>query len=174
MELVRIPGLGPRTVRQIWTELGIVAMDDLRKAAEAGTIRGLRGLSERTEQLILEGIHRLETTPRRLLLHRAEAAILGMIEAFTDTPGVRSIEPAGSFRRRRESIGDLDHLAETDDGPGLIERFTTMGLVEQVLNKGGYKAAARLLRGPQVDLMVMPPGAARLRRALTSLQLVCL
>ena len=160
VELVRIPGLGPRTVRQIWTELGIVSMEDLRRAAESGTIRGLRGLSERTEQLILEGIHRLETTPRRMLLHRAEATILGIIEALTDTPGVRAIEPAGSFRRRRESIGDLDLLAETDDGPGLIERFTSMGLVEQVLNKGGYKAAVRLLRGPQVDLMVMPPGAA--------------
>jgi DNA polymerase (family 10) len=160
VELVRIPGLGPRTVRQIWTELGIVSMEDLRKAAESGTIRGLRGLSERTEQLILEGIRRLETTPRRMLLNRAEATILGMIEALTDTPGVRSIEPAGSFRRRRESIGDLDLLVETDDGQGLIERFTTMGLVDQVLNKGGYKAAVRLLRGPQVDLMIMPPGAA--------------
>ena len=160
VELVRIPGLGPRTVRQIWLELGVVSMADLRRAAETGTIRGLRGLSERTEQLILEGIRRLETTPSRMHLHRAEATILGLIEALTDTPGVRSIEPAGSFRRRRESIGDLDLLAETDDGPGLIERFTTMGLVDQVLNKGGYKAAVRLLRGPQVDLMIMPPGAA--------------
>jgi DNA polymerase (family 10) len=55
-----------------------------------------------------------------MLLHRAEATILGTIEALTGTPGVRSIEPAGSFRRRRESIGDLDLLAETDDGPRLI------------------------------------------------------
>jgi DNA polymerase (family 10) len=160
VELVGIPGLGPRTVRQIWVELGIVSMEELRQAAETGTIRGLRGLSERTEQLILEGIRRLETTPRRMLLHRAEATILGMIEALTDTPGVQSIEPAGSFRRRRESIGDLDLLAETDDGPGLIERFTSLGIVDHVINKGGSKAAVRLLRGPQVDLMVMPPGTA--------------
>src|SRR6188508_538494 len=159
VELLRIPGLGPRTVRQIWVELGVLTMDDLRKAAEEGRIRDLRGLSERTEQIILEGIQRLETTPRRMHLHRAEATILGLIEALTDTPGVESIEPAGSFRRRRESIGDLDLLAETGDGPGLIERFTRLGLVDQVLNKGGYKAAIRVLRGPQVDLMVMPPGA---------------
>ena len=158
--LLRIPGLGPKTVRQIWKDLGIVSMDDLRKAAEAGTLRGLRGLSERTEQLILEGIARLESTPRRMLLHRAETIILDLMEALTETPGLRSIEPAGSFRRRRESIGDLDLLAETDDGPGLIERFTTLGIVDQVLNKGGYKAAVRLLRGPQVDLMVMSPGTA--------------
>ncbi len=160
VELLRIPGLGPKTVRQIWLELGILSVEDLRTAAEAGTIRGLRGLSERTEQLILEGIRRLESTPRRMHLHRAEATILGIIEALTDTPGVTSIEPAGSFRRRRDSIGDLDLLAETDDGPGLIERFTTFGLVDQVLNKGGYKAAVKIFRGPQVDLMVMPPGAA--------------
>jgi DNA polymerase (family 10) len=160
VELLRIPGLGPRTVRQIWLDLGVLTIDDLRKAAEEGRIRELRGLSERTEQIILEGIHRLETTPRRMHLHRAEATILGLIEALTDTPGVTSIEPAGSFRRRRESIGDLDLLAETDDGPALIERFTRLGLIDQVLNKGGYKAAVRVLRGPQVDLMVMPPGAA--------------
>ena len=160
VELLRIPGLGPRTVRQIWLDLGVLTMDDLRKAAEEGRIRELRGLSERTEQIILEGIERLETTPRRMHLHRAEVTILGLVEAVTDTPGVTSIEPAGSFRRKKESIGDLDLLAETDDGPALIERFTTLGLVDQVLNKGGYKAAIRVLRGPQVDLMVMPPGAA--------------
>jgi DNA polymerase (family X) len=160
VELLRIPGLGPRTVRQIWLDLGVLTIDDLRKAAEEGRIRELRGLSERTEQIILEGIHRLETTPRRMHLHRAEATILGLIEALTDTPGVTSIEPAGSFRRRRESIGDLDLLAETDEGPALIERFTRLGLIDQVVNKGGYKAAVRVLRGPQVDLMVMPPGAA--------------
>ena len=160
VELLRIPGLGPKTVRQIWLELGIVSMDDLRQAAEAGTLHELKGLSERTEQLILEGIRRLETTPRRMHLHRAEAAILGFVDALAGAPGLISIEPAGSFRRRRESIGDLDLLAETDDGPGLIERFTGLGIVEQVLNRGGYKAAIQALRGPQVDLMVMPPGAA--------------
>ena len=160
VELLRIPGLGPKGVRQIWLELGILSMADLRTAAEAGKIRELRGLSERTEQLILEGIQRLETTPRRMHLHRAEATILGLIEALTDTSGVTSIEPAGSFRRKKESIGDLDLLAETDDGPALIERFVSLGLTDQVLNRGGYKAAVRMLRGPQVDLMVMPPGAA--------------
>jgi DNA polymerase (family 10) len=160
VDLLRIPGLGPKTVRQIWLELGILSIEDLRQAAEAGTLRTLRGLSAKTEQLILEGIARLESTPRRMLLHRAEAAILDLIEALTPTPGLSSIESAGSFRRRRESIGDLDLLAETDDGPGLIERFTTLGVVDHVINRGGYKAAVQLLRGPQVDLMVMPPGTA--------------
>ncbi|MGK2850432.1 MAG: DNA polymerase/3'-5' exonuclease PolX [Candidatus Limnocylindrales bacterium] len=160
VDLLRIPGLGPKTVRQLWTALGIVTIDGLREAAETGRLRGLKGLSARTEQLVLEGIERLTTTPDRMHLHRAEATVMGVMEALADTAGVLSLEPAGSFRRRRESIGDLDILAETDDGPGLIERFTSLGVVDHVVNRGGYKAAVRLLRGPQVDLMVMPPGAA--------------
>jgi DNA polymerase (family 10) len=75
-------------------------------------------------------------------------------------PGLRSIQPAGSYRRRRETIGDLDLLAETDRPTELVERFTALGSVESVLAKGPHKAAVRLLRGPQVDLMIMPPGEA--------------
>jgi DNA polymerase (family X) len=158
--LLQIPGLGPRTVRQLHGELKIESIEELRSAAEAGLLRNLRGLSERTEALVLEGIARLESTPRRMLLHRAENEIEGMIGALADTPGLRGIEPAGSFRRRRESIGDLDLLAETDDARALIGRFTSLGVVDQIVNQGGYKAAVRLMRGPQVDLMVMPPGEA--------------
>jgi DNA polymerase (family 10) len=160
VEFLRIPGLGPKTVRLIWTELGIQSLEDLRQAAEAGTLRALRGLSARTEQLILEGIARLESTPQRMLLHRASALIDGLVEALAGTPGVRSIVPAGSFRRKRETIGDLDLLAETHDGPALIERFTSLGVIDDVINKGSAKAAVRLQRGPQVDLMVMPSGSA--------------
>jgi DNA polymerase (family 10) len=160
VELLRIPGLGPKTVRQIWTELGIQSIEELRAAAESGRLRTLRGLSARTETLVLEGIERLASASDRLHLHRAEAAIEGVMAALDGTPGLVSLEPAGSFRRKKESIGDLDLLAETTDGPGLIERFTSMGVVDGVIGKGAYKAAVRLLRGPQVDLMVMPPGTA--------------
>jgi DNA polymerase (family 10) len=160
VDLLRLPGLGPKTVRTIHAELGIDSMEDLRHAAEAGSLRGIKGLSAKTEQLILEGIERLESRPSRLLLYQARDHIEGMMAALEGTPGLTWIEPAGSFRRRRESIGDLDLLAETTDGPGLIERFTTLGVVDQVVNRGGYKAAVSLLRGPQVDLMVVPPGQA--------------
>ena len=90
----------------------------------------------------------------------AETLIDGLIDVLAPTPGVQSIEPAGSFRRRRESIGDLDLLAETDQPAALIDAFASFGLVDSVINRGGYKAAVRLMRGPQVDLMVMPPGEA--------------
>ena len=158
--LLEIPGLGPRTVRQLHAELKIESIEHLRSAAEAGLLRGLRGMSERTEALVLEGIERLESTPQRMLLDRAEELVGGIMGALEGTAGLRGLEQAGSFRRRRETIGDLDLLAETEDARALIGRFTSLGVVDQIVNQGGYKAAVRLLRGPQVDLMVMPPGEA--------------
>ncbi len=160
VELLRIPGLGPKTVRQLNQELGIASIDDLRQAAVAGRLRGLRGMSERTETLVLEGIERFGERVERMRLDRAEELASALIAAFSATSGVRSIESAGSFRRRRESIGDLDLLAETDEPAALMDAFTSFGLVESVINRGSHKAAVRLLRGPQVDLMVMPPGEA--------------
>ena len=160
VELLRIPGLGPKTVRQLNQELGIASIDDLRQAAVAGRLRGLRGMSERTETLVLEGIERFGERVERMRLDRAEELASALIAAFSATSGVRSIESAGSFRRRRESIGDLDLLAETNEPAALMDAFTSFGLVEGVINRGSHKAAVRLLRGPQVDLMVMPPGEA--------------
>ncbi len=160
VEILRIPGLGPKTVRQLNADLGIETVADLRTAAESGRLRGLRGMSARTEALALEGIAKLDERFDRMRLDRAEELVTSLIEGLSGTPGVRSMEPAGSFRRRKESIGDLDLLAETDQPGALIEAFTSFGLVDSVVNRGGYKAATRLLRGPQVDLMVMPPGEA--------------
>ncbi len=159
--LLQIPGLGPKTVRQLNMELKIESIEDLRAAADAGLLRDLRGMSEKTEALVLEGIARLESTPQRMLLDRAEERIDELMSALADTPGLRGVEPAGSFRRRLETIGDLDLLAETDDAGALIGRFTSLGVVDHVVNQGGYKAAVRLMRGPQADLMVMPPGRGR-------------
>ncbi|MBA2382192.1 MAG: DNA polymerase/3'-5' exonuclease PolX [Chloroflexi bacterium] len=160
VELLRIPGLGPKTVRQLHEELGIATLDQLRTAATDGRVRTVRGLSERTEQLILEGISRLETQPQRLLLHRAEEHVSALIDVLEAVPGVSSVEPAGSYRRGKETIGDLDLLAETTDPAALMARFTDLGTVDHIVARGGHKSAIRLMRGPQVDLMVMPPGAA--------------
>jgi len=160
VEILQIPGLGPKTVKQLHDELGVLTLGDLEVAARAGRVRSIRGLSERTEQLILEGIERLLTRPTRLLLHRAEEHILALSASLTAIPGVSSIEPAGSFRRKKETIGDLDLLAETTDPAVLMDRFTGLGIVDAVIGRGGHKSAVRLLRGPQVDLMVMPPGTA--------------
>ncbi len=160
VELLRIPGLGPRTVRLLYETLGVETLEDLRQAAESGALRELKGLSAKTEATVLEGIAKLEANPRRLLLNQAEAIVEALLAALDGTPGVLRIVPAGSFRRRRETIGDIDLLAETDDPRALVERFTTLGIVDRVLGSGSHKAAVQLLRGPQVDLMLMPPGEA--------------
>ena len=161
LEMLRLPGLGPRTVRLIYTQLGAKTLDELRVAAETGRIRTIRGLSERTEQMILEGIARLERREGRLLLHRAKAIVDELSSGLLDVLDVDRIIPAGSFRRRRETIGDIDLLAETGSHKRVVETFTTLPSVEAVLNRGSHKAAVRLGgRGPQVDLMLMPPEEA--------------
>jgi DNA polymerase (family X) len=160
VEIMHIPGVGPKTVKQLHDELGVESLEDLKRAAEAGSLRDLRGMSKRTEQLVLEGIARIEANPRRMLLNRAEATIEGIAMALAALPGVRAVEHAGSFRRKKETIGDLDLLVETDAPELVLDTFTGLGVVDQVLNRGAYKAAVRVLRGPQVDLMVMPPDEA--------------
>jgi len=158
--LLEIPGIGPRTVKQLHDELGIETLEDLRRAAEIGSLRGLKGMSEKTEQGVLAGIAALESRQERMRLGQAETIVKTLLAELADVPGLRSIQPAGSFRRRRETIGDLDLLAETDRPEELVERFTALGSVESVIAKGPHKAAVRLRRGPQVDLMIMPPGEA--------------
>ncbi len=160
VELLRVPGVGPKTVRVLYETLGIENLEDLRHAAEAGHLRTVRGLSERTEASILAGIEALEANPRRMLLGPVEELVDSLVAELSSVPGVVSVRPAGSYRRRRETIGDIDLLAETSDPPALLERFASLPSVERVLARGGHKAAVKLLRGPQVDLMVMPPGQA--------------
>jgi DNA polymerase (family 10) len=158
--LLEIPGVGPRTVKQLHEELGVETLEDLRRAAEAGTLRGLKGMSEKTERQVLAGIAALENRQERMRLGQAEAIVETLLAELSDVPGLHSIQPAGSFRRRRETVGDLDLLAETDLPLELVERFVALPAVESVIAKGPHKAAVRLLRGPQVDLMIMSPGEA--------------
>ena len=160
VELLQIPGVGPRTVRVVHDTLGIATLDDLRRAAEAGDLRGLKGIGAGTEQRILEGIAQLESRPQRLLLDEAQRLSDDLVAQLEGAPGVTRIVQAGSLRRRRETVGDLDLLAETDRPEAVVERFTQLAAVDRVLGAGRAKAAVTLLRGPQVDLMVMPPGEA--------------
>ena len=139
--LLQLPGLGPKTVRQLHQELGITSLDDLRQAAETGRLRSVRGMTERTEALVLEGLARLAARPpRRLLLDQADELLAAVMTPLAGVPGVRSIEPAGSFRRRRESIGDLDMLAETTDPGPLMAALASLGMVDYVVNQGDARS----------------------------------
>jgi len=159
LEILRIPGVGPRTVKQLHDELGIESVDALRAAAEAGTLRGLKGLSARTEENILSAMARLASRGTRLLLHDADALMSGLVDQLREVRGVRAIEPAGSLRRRKATIGDLDLLAATTEPARLIRALDKLTSVEHVLSAGTDKSSIVLADGPQVDLMVCPPSA---------------
>ncbi len=159
VDLLEIPGVGPRTVRLLWERLGIETLEDLRTALRAGTVRGVPGLSDKGIAGLRAGLDAVDRRSSRMTLGAAERIVGGLTALLADVPGVVRVEPAGSFRRRRETIGDLDLLVETDDAAAAIGLLTTLPAVESVVNAGAHKAAVRLAGGPQVDLMAMPPGA---------------
>ena len=161
LELLRVPGVGPKTVRTLHETLGIDSLEALRAAAETGGLRHVKGLSERTEQNILDGIARMErrSTNTRLLIHDADELIADLVERLREVRGVTRIEPAGSLRRRQPTIGDLDLLAAVDDPAAVIGVLDSMREVEKVISAGTDKSSIILRDGPRVDLMVCPPPA---------------
>ncbi len=157
LDMLRVQGVGPRTVKLLQDELGISSIDELRAAAEEGTLRGLRGLSARTEANILDGIARIERRSTRLLLHDADALVAGLLHRLRQVNAVRRIAPAGSLRRRRSTIGDLDLLAAVDSPEPLFKALKDLLEVDRVLSAGTDKTSILMSDGPQVDLMVCPP-----------------
>jgi DNA polymerase (family X) len=159
LDMLRVPGVGPRTVRQIHSELNIDSLEALRAAAADGQLRGLKGLSSRTEENVLAGIARMERTGSRLVVHEADRLVADLLERLRRVPGVVRIEPAGSLRRRRATIGDLDLLAATTDPAALIAALDGLNEVDRILSAGTDKSSIILAAGPRVDLMVCPPEA---------------
>jgi DNA polymerase (family X) len=157
LDMLRIGGVGPRTVKLLHDELGIGSVEELRAAAEQSQLRGLKGLSARTEKSILEGIARIEQRSTRLLLHDADELVADLLTRLRDVRGVRRLETAGSLRRRRATIGDLDLLAATDDPAVLFAALQGLPPIDRVLASGTDKSSIVLREGPQVDLMVCQP-----------------
>jgi len=159
LDILRVPGVGPKTVRLLSTELGIDSLEALRAAAEAGQLRTVKGLSERTERNVLDGIGRIGQSSGRLLLHDADALVAILIGHLRDVRGVHRIEPAGSLRRRKPTIGDVDMLAAVDDPDAIIAALDALAEVDKVVSAGVDKSSILLRDGPRVDLMVCPPAA---------------
>jgi len=163
--LLQVPGLGSRTAGELWRQAGISSLEDLEKAAREGRLRKLRGMSQKTEERLLDGLRTLRRRPpRRMRLGTAADIVARVSRTFDGAAGVRQVVPAGSFRRRRETVADIDLLVETDQPAEVIARLHASPAVERVGGHGGRSGAHRttvqLMRGPQVDLMTMPVGAA--------------
>jgi DNA polymerase (family 10) len=150
-ELMNIPSVGPRKAKEMHDELGIDSLDDLRKACEEGKVRHLPGLGEKTEQKILEGLETLETTAGRILLSEAEDHVRSLGRHLDSLSALNRWEVAGSFRRRKETVGDLDILVQASDRSEAADQILDHDDVADVISKGKERISVRLGSGLQAD-----------------------
>lgn len=158
LELMKIPDLGPRRVAVIHKELGIETVEELRAAIEAGRISSLKGFGEKSEQKIFQA---LSDTPNkkihRMLLADVEDSASAYQKYMEEQPGVERVSLAGSYRRGKETVGDLDILVTCRDGfeETVMASFVRFGEVERVLARGTTKSAVVLRSTLQVDLRIV-------------------
>ena len=157
IELMRLPGVGPKKARRLWEELSISSVDELEEAGKAGRIATLPGFGDRSQQKILAGIqdHRLHTS--RVLLSEAERHVEPLLAYLRQASELARVEPAGSYRRRRETVGDVDLLATAVEAAPVTRRFLDYPQVDQVLMAGDTRSTVTLRNALQVDLRVVPP-----------------
>ncbi len=156
LAMMRIPGVGPKKAAALFKELGIATLDELRAACEAGRVRGLKGFGAKTEQTILAGLSLAEQADVRMLWAEADVEAQRVLAHLRGYPGVRELEMAGSYRRGRETVGDLDVLAVADDVDALMDHFGKLDDLDTVIGRGDTKMSVRLGSGVQIDLRVVP------------------
>jgi DNA polymerase (family 10) len=158
VEFMRLPGLGPKTARRIWQELGVETLSDLKKAAETEQLRTLTGLGPKTEENVLKALatpkKKIEQKP---LLGRALPAVRAVVADLREHPAADQVSEAGSVRRLKEQVRDLDIIATASDPVALIEHFTQLPWVDEVVAKGRTKATVVASDGLRFDLRVVPP-----------------
>jgi len=155
--LMKVPGLGPRKAMQLYKELGVQTVDGLKEACEDHRVRDLPGMGDKTEQKILDGIRTLESMSGRFLYGIA-ADYVGTVGRHLDgIPYVKRWEVAGSFRRRKETIGDLDVLVEADDRAEATDRILELESIADVLSRGEERVSVRLDSGLQIDFRFFEP-----------------
>ncbi len=154
--LTAVEGVGPKTVSALYEALGVETLDDLEAAAEAGEIREVSGFGEKTETNILENIPFAREARKRSLLGEARPVADRVVAFFEESEAVEAVETAGSIRRWRPTIGDVDVLVASDDGAAVIEAFETWDGADSIIEAGENKASARS-EGLRVDLRVVVP-----------------
>jgi DNA polymerase (family 10) len=154
--LTRIPALGPRRALQLYRELGISSPDQLREAITAGQLNDIKGFGAKSGEKLLRGLDLLASAGTRVLLNVAAETAANVISRVGALPGCQRIAPAGSLRRAKESIGDVDVLAAAADSAPLMAALTSMPDAAEVIGSGPTKTSIRTGAGLQVDLRVVP------------------
>ncbi len=144
LEVMEIQGLGPKTVRQLWNELGVTSRDDLKRVIDDGSILGLPRMGQKTVDNISKALSFAAKSSARLPIGIAWPVAQRIVEAMRAVKGVKQVEAAGSLRRGRETIGDLDVLVVSDDEEAVREAFCTMEGVTDVIARGETKCSVRL------------------------------
>ncbi len=155
-ELSRVEGLGPKTIKILYQKLGVKDLKSLKKAAQEGKIRKLEGFGEKSEENILRGIEFLEKSGQRFVLGFVMPQIRDIESRLRKIKEVKAVNVAGSVRRRKETIGDLDFLIVSDKSKPVMNFFVSMPDVARVLAHGQTKSAVKLKNGMDADLRVVP------------------
>ncbi len=156
IELMRLPGLGPKKARKVFDELKIGSVDELEAAAREGRIAALPGFGAKSQEKILAGIADYRQQGSRFLLNEAERSVEPLLAYLRETPEIERLEVAGSYRRRKETIGDIDLLAIASQPIPVMERFRGYAQVDKILMAGDTRSTVVLGSGLQVDLRVVP------------------
>jgi DNA polymerase (family 10) len=161
VEIMRVPGLGPKTARRLWQELGVATLDDLRAAAEGEKLRELSGLGPKTEERVLAALAKPAPAEAadtgRVLLGRVLPVVRGLVEELAAHPACDRVSEAGSIRRRAETSRDVDLIATSDDPPTLTAWFVAHPRVAEIAAHGPSKATVVTYDGFRFDLRVVPP-----------------
>jgi DNA polymerase (family 10) len=156
-DLLKVKGLGPKKVKLLSDKLGLTSLEELKAAAEAGKIRDLEGMGEKTEQNILKGLAFLATEEGRIGIRVATEQVGALVRHLRTVSAIRRFEAAGSFRRRRETIGDLDVLVEARDRDKAAEGILAYEPIDDVIARGAEKVSVKIAGGVQVDFRFIEP-----------------
>jgi DNA polymerase (family 10) len=157
IELMHLPGVGPKKAKKLWDELGVESVDALEAAARADKVAGLAGFGAKSQEKILAGIEEYRQHRSRFPLVEADRYVEPLVGYLRDCPEVERLEVAGSYRRRRETVGDIDLLAVASEAGPVMERFLAYPQVARVAMSGPTRSSVALGSGLQVDLRVVPP-----------------
>ncbi len=156
LDLLKVPKLGPKKCAALFNEMGIENLDQLKAACEAGEVRSLSGFGAKTEAAILEGISIAAAANERILWANADKIAQRLKRHLSSCKHVKQIEFAGSYRRGKETVGDLDVLVDSADSDAVMNHFSTFDEITSVIARGDTKMSVRLENEFQVDLRVVP------------------